>query len=484
MYDGYLALGDDVPYTGERFELINTGRVGAYIETWNNTVRQGSNEFGKCISWYDDCDECFTADLLFTNGEGYLSPQSDPAPWYDPNVRDSEAFFGVVGLEITGAEDSTRSATVTAAVAGGGAVSRLRFGPRTIVVRGLAVAADSCGLEVGLNWLRCQYEQTTDDCGNDHLWFLDCCPACQTDPNAPPAAPCWPDTYNELNNGPADCPADTWWPSTYTEFNEGPNPDDLDPSPHPEWCSWVVLYRQIPVGLPQFSCDVQGCLVPYIRNFQQVRVIEGPIVLNRQSMHGQGEIAEIEFTIACGDPHEYTPTEIVVTEELTPSVAVVDSLPVVNSNPFNPPSNTPRGPQVGGVSMPTEWLRAEFELPGSGYPKRLQTTVPAITIAPGENMGVTRVGVWDGDDLIGGYSVPFIPSGGLVDVDAVKQQTITEYDGELLVKNGFARSYTGQGSVTWPELVTGKDYLITVDQAANDAVTFDVEVQAAEKGCA
>jgi len=482
MYNGYMALGGET-LAEQTFELINDGRVGAYIETWNNQVRNG-NQFGECIDWWKECDECPNADFLFTDGEGYFSPVSDPAPWYDPNIRDSDKFFGVVGLEVTGAEDSTRSATVQASVGGGGAVSRLRFGPREIVVRGLAVAADDCGLEVGLNWLRCQYEISVTDCGKDYLWYLDCCPNCLTDPNAPPVSPCWADNYAELANGPDDCPPDTWWPSTYKELMDGPNPNGLEPSPHPEWCTWVVIYRQLSVGLPEFGCDLNGCLVPYLRNFQSVRVIEGPIVLSRQSLN-QGEIAEIEFTIACADPHEYTPQMVVVQETLAATQTIQDELPVNINNPFNPPRVIPRGPQPGGVSVPNDWERAEFPIPASGYPKRLQTTVPAITIVPEADMGVTRVGVWDDqDELIGGYVVPFIPAGGLVDVDAKARETITEYGGDTLVRNGFARSFKGTGSVQWPDMVTGEAYRVTVDQAVGAAVPFDVEVRAAEKGCA
>lgn len=358
-------------------------------------------------------------------------------------------------------------------------MSRLRFGPRTIVVRGLAVAADSCGLEVGLNWLRCQYETTLTECGTDYLWYLDCCPQCATDPNAPPVSPCWATDYTTLRLGPPDCPVDTWWPTTYAELRDGPPPEAT------EWCTWVFVYRQLTVGLPEFGCDLQQCLVPYLRNFRNVRVTEGPIVLSRQSLSTQGEIAEIEFTIACGDPHEYTPTTMLLAESGTPNVAVADAIPPAPiDNPFRPTPD-PQGPQVGGVSMPTEWMRAQFDIPGSGYPRRLPTTVPNITIAPtGTDMGVTRVGVWKGDDLVGGYAVPFVPDGGLVDVAAIARQTITEYEGEVTTINGFARNYEGRGMVTWPEIPTGDDWYITVDQQADEAVSFDIEVMAAEKGCA
>lgn len=483
MYNGYLAVGVE-DYFDAKFELVNTGRVQAYIENWNKRIRQralapafrGADE--QCIDWYENCDECETADAIFTNGAGYILPEADPAPWYSPTVRDSEKFFGVVGLEITGAEDSTRTATVQRAVAGGGAVSRLRFGPRSIVVRGLAIAADSCGMEVGLNWLRCQYETTIEDCGNDYLWFLDCCPTCASDPNSPPVGPCWPDDYAQLESPwTIDCDG-AWTPSTYAELKAGP-PNLVDYG----WCAWIEIYRDLTNGLPEFACDLNNCLVPYIRNFQQARVIEGPTILSRQSLT-VGEIAEIEFTIACGDPHEYTPANVVFAADVLPPGEAWNDVtpPAPVLNPFFPPEPA-RSPGTG-IPMPTEWMRTEVPFEPARTTS-LSTVVPSVLIqAESEGSGVVRVGVWDEDELVGGFAVPFVPGGGLVKVDAIRREVLTEYDGQVRTYNGFARNFQGRAVQNIGDLQAGKAYKLTFDQPADAVVPLVVEVLAAGKGCA
>ena len=484
MFNGYLAIGGPA-VADQQFELLNTGRVSAYIANWNLQQRQKAypdfrGEDCELIDWYENCDECDSADAIFTDGKGYILPQADPAPWYDPDVRDSEKFFGVVGLEITGAEDSTRSATVQRAVEGGGAVSRLRFGPRTIVVRGLAVAADSCGMEVGLNWLRCQYETQIEPCGDDYLWFLDCCPNCTTDPNAAPVGPCWPDTYGELKSPwTIDC-GGAWTPTTYAELKDGP-PDYTTSG----WCAWVDIYRELRTGLPQFACDLNDCLVPYLRNFHTVRVTEGPIILNRQTMSGSGEIAEIEFTIVCGDPHEYTPENVVIGAEPLPAWTgwVDPPVPAPANNPFLPPTTFARGPG-NGMDMPTEWERSTVVV---APPRRtsLSGMVPSILLyAEAAAASIVRVGVWDDDVLVGGFAVPFVPEGGIVKVDSVMRQVVTEYAGEIVTYNGFARNFEGRAVTTFEDLQAGKQYTLTFDQPKGEAVPLIIEVMAAEKGCA
>jgi hypothetical protein len=393
-------------------------------------------------------------------------------------VKDSEKFFGVIALEVTGQDDSTRTASVQPSVAGGGAISRLRFGPRTIVVRGLAVAADDCGMEVGLNFLRCQYETTVNDCGRDLLWFLSCCPDCVGNPNSPAVGPCWADTYDQLGPGspPAECPPGTWWPETYQQLVDGP-PDTT------QWCRWVDNYRELRDGLPQFGCDVADCLVPTLRNFQGVRVTSGPTVLSRRSMSGGGEIAEIEFTIACADPVIYTPIEVYRSEMLEPGDPFIDPTPLPGpSNPFKAPA-LPVSPNPARLPLPAEWRRTVLTF----TPERrtdLTGMAPSISLAATADMGVVRVGVWRDSDLLGGFMLPFVPANGLVNVNAVTHQTITEYDGEVLPRNGFARNYRGQASVKWPELVPDVEYTITIDQDASMAVPFAFELAGAEKGCA
>lgn len=492
MFNGYMALGgDDVLDVGEVFELMNSGRVEAYMDNWNKLQRQNGSE--RCLSAIQPCDQCNSVDEIFTNGRGYFLPQSDPAPWYDPAVDDSEKFFGVLGLEVTGAEDSTRSATVQPSVVGGGAVSRLRFGARTIVVRGLAVAADSCGLEVGLNWLRFQYGTEVNECGSDYLWFLDCCPDCDVDEDEPPVGPCWPETYAEMK-GPwtIECD-DAWVPTTYGDLRDGP--PDNDPLPGGSgWCAWASIYRDLDTGLPAFACNLQDCLVPYIRNFQQVRVTEGPTILDRYNLSDGSSVAEIEFTIACGDPTEYTPTA-----PLIPGVAAFDGgeavvevddeggmlLAVSEPNPFRQTSKrpVPRGPS-NKLDLPPMWDRVEYQLERDRR-TRLPYLVPSVLVyAEEEASGPVRVGVWQDGDLVSGFTIPFVPQGGVVRHDSKAREVITDYQGDVTRNRAWARDFTGEKTAPFMELRNGESYTLTVDQEQGAAVPLIVEIGLAEKGVA
>lgn len=489
MYEGYLSIGGEF-IDDQRFELINTGRVQAYVENWNQQIRQRTisqsfrGDNAQCIDWLEACDDCESADAVFTDGRGYLLPQADPAPWFDPAVRDSEKFFGVMGLGVAGADDSTRTASVQTAIGGGGVVSRLRFGPRTLVVRGLAVAADTCGMEVGLNWLRCQYETQIDPCGGDVLWFLDCCPSCETSPNSPVVGPCWPDTYGELKSPlTIDCDG-AWTPDTYGELRSGP-PDFTTSG----WCAWVLNYRELSRGLPEFSCDLQQCLVPYLRNFQRVRVIEGPTVLSRKKL-STGEVAEIEFTIVCGDPHEYAPVVVVAPLQDVPAPAPA---PYADPPPPAPPAPNPFFEAVEiqprpvfnprTLPLPPQWERST--IPFSPVRRTtLAQIVPSVLLAAETRSGPVRVGLWNADnELVGGFTVPFVPAEGVVKVDSILHEVLTEFQGEARVFNGFALDYEGGRTAKFADLPAGS-YMITVDQTAGEAVPLQIEVLAAEKGCA
>lgn len=488
MYNGFLALGGPT-LEEERFELVNSGRVAAYIANFNAINQQRVNEAiggigAGCatINWFNGCDECFQADDVFTNGQGYQTPEADPAPWFDPLQPDSQRFLGIVGLDVQGAEDSTRSATVVQAMSGGGSVGRLRFGPRTMVVRALAVALDDCGMEIGLNWLRCQYETTIDACGGDYLWFLDCCPDCVPDPNAPIVGPCWADNYGQLSPpGPPDCPAGTWWPTTYAELRDGP------PATETEWCAWVVIYRDLTTGLPQYSCDSFECIEPHLRQFTKVRIIEGPTILSRRTMSSVGEIAEIEFTIVAADPHEYTPETLVMTGAVTPTAVYVDppaAPPVVDPFEPTPPIVIPRGP-VTTIPFPAQWARTTipFDLPPTN---NMGSIVPRLTLQASQQVGPLRVGLWVGDELLGGYTVPYIPANASIDVDGVHRAvTSSLLGGPKVNRSGFLTGYAGRGPIDWDELPRDAEYRLTIDQPeSNPTGALNISLYAATRACA
>ena len=263
MYPGFITIGhlDPIGNPGLVTEVINNARAHIYAANAG-------------ITWLHDCNNCDPATVVLP-GWPYTSPKADPAPWYDPNNPDSEGFYGVVGLDVTGEEDSTRQAAVTMSLTGKGVIGRTYMGARTMVVRALAVAEDECSLQYGMTWLRQQYasQQQSNPCGGDTMTFFDCCPCvCINDEGLSDV--CWIDRYREIPAGPERCTPD-WWPTTYAELRDGPPIDASE-----TWCSWLKNYRQLATtGPPGWACCVEQCVVPYLRQFHNVRIISGPKVL-------------------------------------------------------------------------------------------------------------------------------------------------------------------------------------------------------------
>ncbi len=189
MYPGYLLLGDSpfVPPGETTHEIVNNARSLAY-----------AMNAGLC--WIHDCVDCPSASVVIPGGPNYISPKDDGAPWFDADNPDTFGFLGLYGLEVTGAEDSTRTTNVVSALSGGGVIGRSYFGPRTIVVRALALAIDECALQAGLEWFQFQCDRTMNPCAGDNFTFFDCCPCMCDDPT--PGGPCWAVTYRELRLGP------------------------------------------------------------------------------------------------------------------------------------------------------------------------------------------------------------------------------------------------------------------------------------------
>jgi hypothetical protein len=280
MYVGFITMGADDPFSQpaqEWTEVLNNPRAYAYAK-WAG------------LDWLNPCDECDGVTIVASNGAGYRSPIVDPAPWYAADDPDTWGFLGVIGMEVTGASDSTRQANVSMSINGIGMIGPTYMGPRTMVIRALAIARDDCSLERGLLWLRQQYATQTNPCGGDPMTYFDCCPCVCADEGV--AGPCWAENYGELSTEPVCNP--TWWPSTYGELVTGP--PDFD-----EWCDWIDIYRDLRQGPPPWSCCVDDCIVPYMRQFHNARVTAGPTVIRRPEM-SCGALAEIEFTIVAADP--------------------------------------------------------------------------------------------------------------------------------------------------------------------------------------
>lgn len=166
MFTGWMQLAGN--------EVINVARTMAYVEA--GYVPSGLQ--------VNACEECEHLPELLGD-KPYATPLIDQAPWFESGNADSWDFAGIIPLEVTGLNGSTRAATVSEMVGDGGSVSGSRYGSRTIAYTALLVGKSTCGVEAGLAWLsqvlggsNCTGRRPTGTsaCDGDEMCVLSCCP--------------------------------------------------------------------------------------------------------------------------------------------------------------------------------------------------------------------------------------------------------------------------------------------------------------------
>jgi len=455
VYAGWMVIGSGDPF----------GDPLAVFEEIINNARAHSYATSKGLCWLYECEDCDSA-LTATPGFPFESVRADPAPWYSANDPDSEGFLGVIGMEVQGAENSTRQANVMMSTSGIGVIGPTYMGPRTLVIRALAIATDECSLQYGITWLRGRYNAEYNECGGDALTFFDCCP-CLCPEAEEGGTTCWATNYNELGPGEPLC-APAFWPNTYNELEAGPPTDD-------EWCTWPTIYNRLQIGPPTWTCCVESCVAPYFRQFKNVRVTEGPTILNHPKLYSDGAVAELEFTITCGDPRLHSlPVSAAATwvEGGEPVVDVVPPAP--RPNPYASTLPIPNPPVPDLPPLATSWVRSTIPLRGFSD-QILQTVAPRVRVrANGTDSGPVRLGLWAGDERIGGYTIPFVASQTGVVVDG--RTAMANIDERYEALPGFVRDWAGRFPRELPELPHG-EYRLTVDQDATRPVRLRIDVE-------
>lgn len=160
MFDGWLRFGG--------VEVANTARVEAY-------AKAGCAPPGVEVNAPTPCD------LAAALGHGeYRQPAADPAPWFNVGDPDTYWFGGVIPLEVTGLDGTTRTAGVVERTGDGAAAGRARRGSRIIAVSALLVGRDAATVHAGLEWLTTVLHRTCDDtpgCAGSTLEVFTGCPS-------------------------------------------------------------------------------------------------------------------------------------------------------------------------------------------------------------------------------------------------------------------------------------------------------------------
>lgn len=133
-------------------EVINTERTAAYVR--NGLVPSAATVL---VPYCEGIAEALSL------GGPYTTPMQDAAPWYDANDPDTWDFAGLIPVEVTGLDATTRTVTVTPTIGGVGLPGRPQRGPQTIGVTAVLVGRTSEGVLAGLAWLRRTLAETCAD---------------------------------------------------------------------------------------------------------------------------------------------------------------------------------------------------------------------------------------------------------------------------------------------------------------------------------
>lgn len=442
-------------------ELANSSRALAY-------TKQGG------LPWLLDCSHCSTISEILprlplpalSSGGTYVNPAVDPAPWYDPDIPETEGFFGVVALDVTGLYDSTRVVRVTASTDGGSALGATYFQPREIVARLLLVGEDECSVNAGLAWLSAG-EGIQLQCSGVEFEFFDCCP-CMCGSGSSGSLPGYQDSPWDLGVG-------TWDDQTRLWNLPNQNLEDVDGT-----------FGDFPVdtldgGLILGEGCYQECVLPSVRRLRNVQMTAGPTVLSRPQVTCGGAI-EVEVTLIAGDSKHYTPFVTGVTQTVNAGFAHVDK--DERAAPVDPFGLTRgrlpgRGP-LPAYRMRSDWLRTSVPVLLDKIPAVLSGgTAHRIVLTAGEEaVPDVRLTVLDGLETVGSFYLPVVPAGYTVTLDLPGRRVeVMAPDGSMNVRTDLL--YSGDGAIpVWPPTpMPQRPVQILVDRGAD--VPVDVMVESA-----
>lgn len=149
-------------------EIANSARLAAYLDSPELAPPN--------LTSIEDCG-CPTLTAQVLGHGNYVSPEADPAPWWDPQVPESADFYGLLVLSVDGLDDRPTQRAVTSGITGVAAIGRSRPRPRVLAVTAVLVGASCCGVDWGLQWLG----EVLDGCGEGQcrghdLELGSCCP--------------------------------------------------------------------------------------------------------------------------------------------------------------------------------------------------------------------------------------------------------------------------------------------------------------------
>jgi hypothetical protein len=108
----------------------------------------------------------------------FVSPEADPAPWYDSTVPESADFLGVLIKDVRPWFDGQASRNVTPRISGlgGASIGPLHPTPRTLSTPATLIASSCGGIEYGRRWLQQRLSGLCDPCALSVARIRSFCP--------------------------------------------------------------------------------------------------------------------------------------------------------------------------------------------------------------------------------------------------------------------------------------------------------------------
>lgn len=384
MYDGYLALGSR--------EVLNRARAAAYIARF----LAGKIEV-----------TCTDGTLAASLGHsGYVSPQTDGAPWYKGSRVASARFLGIFPGKIEGAENSTREVSVTELSGSGAVITSPRYGSKEMRYVGTALALDEEAMEEGLAWLR-------DVLSNDGCSDTD--------------VGCTGQEAVMFAALPADAVAAYSLRRAFHRVETSEGPLVTKKFPVKGFVMWQVEFT-LTAGIPWAFTSLTDV---------------GALALDAGS----------NFTDPAGEDCS----------------AVVDAYDDFIDDPyFTAISRPPRPPVIlpPNILDINSWRRRSLQIPPS-QSQRWGRVAPVVQIATENAVQFVRVRFYragaSGCDYDGEFLVSYIPATAVLTLDGIKREaTVRTWDGRVVPAGNLLFGSDGTPFL-WPTLGCQYDYTMTAD---------------------
>lgn len=232
------------------------------------------------------------------------------------------------------------------------------------------------------------------------------------------------------------------------------------------------------------------CAVPYIREFFDVVIDQGPTVIQQVPVK-DGAAWEVDFFMTAALPWAYgdavqvwpplTSTPLVSRQYTEPSPAL---LPLdCHVDPDCP--DVPVFPGYPAVDMRCSpgpvllWRQYTFSIPADKVPQWAVAS-PVLSVHTDVALHDLRVRWWNGatagqGNLSNEQYVTWVPPNGTVTLDAAQQKAMLSCNGERRRAEHLVEAHHG-GTSRWPVVTCGDAWTVTVEVPQDAQATLDVEL--------